>query len=120
MFISRYEDCEEFVSTDNTVIRELFHPDKAELGPVNYSLAHARLAPGCSTDPHRLKTSEVFYIMGGTGLARIDGEETEVGPATAIYVPPGASQNITNIGSEDLTFLCIVEPAWRIEDEEIL
>ena len=36
------------------------------------------------------------------------------------YVPPNSKQFIENIGTENLRFLCIVEPAWKQEDDEIL
>ena len=36
------------------------------------------------------------------------------------HVPPNSKQFIENIGSENLRFLCIVEPAWKAEDDEIL
>jgi mannose-6-phosphate isomerase-like protein (cupin superfamily) len=50
----------------------------------------------------------------------IDEEAVKVGPNCAIYIPPRAVQHIENAGSVDLVFLCIVDPAWRPEDEEIL
>jgi len=37
-----------------------------------------------------------------------------------VYIPPRAKQQITNSGSVDLAFLCIVDPAWRSEDEEVV
>jgi mannose-6-phosphate isomerase-like protein (cupin superfamily) len=120
MFIRTLGDCQEFLAGDHTRLRELLHPDKADLGPVRYSLAHARVGPGLSSVPHRLKTSEVYYIMEGRGLMDIDGEKAEVAPGDTVYIPPGASQHITNIGHEDIVFLCIVDPAWRVEDEEVL
>jgi mannose-6-phosphate isomerase-like protein (cupin superfamily) len=43
-----------------------------------------------------------------------------VAPDSAIYIPPGAKQYIENTGNSDLIFLCIVDPAWRKEDEQIL
>jgi mannose-6-phosphate isomerase-like protein (cupin superfamily) len=49
----------------------------------------------------------------------IDEESLEVGAESAIYIPPGARQYIENTGDSDLEFLCIVDPAWREEDEEI-
>jgi mannose-6-phosphate isomerase-like protein (cupin superfamily) len=36
-----------------------------------------------------------------------------------VYIPPGAEQHIRNTGAGDLKFLCIVDPAWRAEDEEV-
>jgi mannose-6-phosphate isomerase-like protein (cupin superfamily) len=37
-----------------------------------------------------------------------------------IYIPPMAVQFIKNSGKTDLVFLAIVDPAWRLEDEEVL
>jgi len=50
----------------------------------------------------------------------IDGEQQPVGPGHTIYIAPHARQCIKNTGSDDLVFLCIVDPAWKIEDEEVL
>jgi mannose-6-phosphate isomerase-like protein (cupin superfamily) len=35
-------------------------------------------------------------------------------------VPPGSVQWVVNSGSETMTFLCLVEPAWKQDDEEVL
>ena len=119
MFIRDMKDCDEFIAGDNTRLRELFNPLKDPL-KLRYSLAHARLAPGLESTPHRLKTSEVYYILEGTGKMRIDGEMRNVGPGQAIYIPPHAVQSIRNIGENELVFICMVDPAWRPEDEEVL
>lgn len=112
--------CEEFTAGDNCRLRELFHPDKQPLA-LRYSLAHARVAPGQTTAPHRLKAaSEVYYILEGEGVMRIGDETAPVRPHQAVYIPPGAEQCITNTGDTDLVFLCIVDPAWRAEDEDVL
>ena len=119
MHIVGLDDREEFISGDNARLRELLHPDKAQLD-IGYSLAHAVVEPGLSTARHTLSSSEVYYVIEGTGLMHIGEEESEVGPGQAVYIPPGAVQYITNTGGDDLVFLCIVDPAWRTEDEEIL
>ena len=112
------KDCEELIAGDDSILRELLHPEKADL-QIRYSLAHAKVLPGKATKPHRLKASEVYYIMAGCGLMHIDKEFFEVGPDCAVYIPPGARQYIENTGDSDLVFLCIVDPAWRKEDEEV-
>lgn len=119
MFVRRLSDCEKFMAGDRSVLREILHPDKADLA-VRYSLAHATVRPGKSTLPHRLRTSEVYYILQGHGRMHIDGRVAEVSADCAIYIPPHATQHIENTGPGDLVFLCIVDPAWRSEDEEIL
>lgn len=119
MFISDIKYCEEFIAGDNTILRELLHPDKASLS-IRYSLAHARVRPGKASYRHKLKTSEVYYILEGEGIMHIDDESQKVSPHQAIYIPPNAVQFIQNTGNDDLVFLCIVDPAWRLEDEEIV
>jgi len=119
MFIKDLQDSKEFIAGDNTLLRELLHPDKAELD-IRYSLAHAILKPGLTSQPHKLKTSEVYYILEGIGTMYIEDEIEEVGPGQAIYIPPDAKQFIKNTGDTELKFICIVDPAWRVEDEEII
>ena len=119
MLVISLEDCSEFVAGDHTILREVLHPDKMDVD-LRYSLAHATVRVGEVSTAHRLATSEVYYILRGRGLMHIDGEEAEVGPGQTVYIPPGAVQYIRNVGDEDLAFLCIVDPAWRAEDETVL
>ena len=118
MLARSLSDCKEILAGDKTILRELLHParNKAAIG---YSLAHARLAKGTASLPHRLKTSEVYYFLSGQGRMHVDGESAAVAPGQALYVPPGAVQHLENTGTEELVFLCIVDPAWRAEDEEV-
>ena len=119
MFLKHLKDCQEFVAGDGSILRELLHPEKTDL-QIRYSLAYAKVTAGQMTKPHKLRTCEVYYIMEGRGLMHIDEESLEVNPECAIYIPPHSRQYIENTGNSDLKFLCIVEPAWRKEDEEIL
>ena len=119
MFIKKLNDCPEFIAGDNTILRETLHPGKANLA-LRYSIAYAMLKPGKISQRHKLKTSEVYYILQGSGKMHIDDEAELVKPQDTIYIPPHSIQYIENIGENDLVFLAIVDPAWRIEDEEIL
>src|SRR3989338_1879948 len=102
---------------DGSSLKELLSP-KNKLGS-NYSLAHAVVRPGNATKLHRLKSSEVYYIIHGEGEMYIDDEIREVKEGNAIYIPPNSRQKIMNTGSEDLVLLCIVDPAWEAEQEEM-
>lgn len=118
MFVKYLKDCREFIAGDGSMLRELLRPEKAGI-LIRYSLAHAKVVAGQKTKPHKLKSSEVYYITAGQGLMHIDQESFEVGPECAIYIPPNAIQYIENRGNSDLKFLCVVDPAWRQEDEEV-
>lgn len=118
MWVRNLEDCEPFLAGDKTRLRELIHPDKHPLA-LRYSLAEAVLPTGQTSTPHALKTSEVYYILSGTGEMHIDEEAQVVKSGDAIYIPPESRQYIRNIGDMDLVFICIVDPAWRQEDEVV-
>lgn len=117
--IIHLRDCDEFVGGDDSILRELLHPDKTDVR-IRYSLAHATIKPGARTKPHRLRTAEVYYILIGRGLMHLDGEVSQVDADCAVYIPPGSTQHIENTGTDSLVFLCIVDPAWRREDEEVV
>jgi len=116
--IKRLRECGEFVSGDGCRLRELLNAN-TENSAFRYSLAYAVVSAGQKTAPHRIRTSEVYYILEGQGLMHIEAETAEVKAGDAVDIPPRSLQYIENTGLDDLIFLCIVDPAWRKEDEEI-
>lgn len=118
MFISDLSASPEFLAGDNTILRELLHPGKVPL-QLRFSLAHATVRSGDTSHKHYLLSSEVYYILEGKGIMNIGEEMQEVFPGQAIYIPPLAWQCIHNPGPGDLKFICIVDPAWRKQDEVV-
>jgi mannose-6-phosphate isomerase-like protein (cupin superfamily) len=119
MLIRDIAGSKEIIAGDNTLLKELFNPLKDDL-KVRYSFAVGRVQQGGQTYLHRLKNSEVYFFLKGTAEITVNGETAVVGASQAVYVPPGASQQVENVGGEELLFVCIVDPAWREEDEKIL
>ena len=62
MLIKDLNTCIEFITGDNTILRELLHPAKEDIA-IRYSLAHAVIKPGLTSQFHQLKTTEVYYIL---------------------------------------------------------
>ncbi len=123
MWIRHIRNCPVIKAGDGTALRELLHPHRTEAKeiPLRFSLAHARLAPGGCSRPHRLlQSSEVYYILEGRGIMHVENQQCIAEPGHAIYIPPGALQWIENIGSGHLVFLALVNPPWRQEDEQVL
>jgi len=119
MFIRDLSKCKKFIAGDNSILRELFNPLKDKL-KLRYSLAHAIVKPNQLTYKHRLKASEVYYILEGKGVMYVDKESKNIKSGQAIYIPPNSVQQIKNTGKKNLVFLCIVDPAWQHKNEEIL
>jgi mannose-6-phosphate isomerase-like protein (cupin superfamily) len=119
VFKVRPSDRPEFLAGDHTRLREVFHPAKHQL-KLGYSLAHGKLGPGQRSKWHVLDASEVYVFLSGQGRLMIDEEATSVEAGTTVYVPPGGRQSLENTGTQDIEFLCLVDPAWKAEDERIL
>jgi mannose-6-phosphate isomerase-like protein (cupin superfamily) len=47
----------------------------------------------------------------------IDNEHAPVREGQIVLIPPGSRQFISNTGTVDLVFLCIVAPEWQKDDE---
>ena len=118
MIIKKLNKCSAFIAGDKTIIRELMHPSNDEVS-IGYSLAHAEVKKGQSSVAHRLKGSELYYILKGNGKMHVDDSSFEVETGDCFVVPPNALQYIDNTGNESLLFLCIVEPFWQESDEII-
>jgi len=104
---------------DYSMLREILHPDRDPVD-IRYSLAHAVVHGGEASLRHRLASVEVYHFLTGAGVMHVADEATTVGPGHTVVIPAGAEQWLENTGDHDLEFLCIVDPAWREEDEEVL
>jgi mannose-6-phosphate isomerase-like protein (cupin superfamily) len=104
---------------DYSNLREILHPERDSVD-VRYSLAHASVRPGEASVRHRMATVEVYYFLAGAGVMHVADESSAVAQGVTVVVPGGTEQWVENSGDHDLEFLCIVDPAWREEDEEVL
>lgn len=120
MIIHHYLDCQLFTAGDATGIREILHPGRISGVTNRFSLAHAELPAGKASLPHRLKSAETYYILEGRGRVWLDGIDSEVAAGFVVFIPPGTEQWIQNTGDSILRFLCMVDPPWTSQEEEIL
>ena len=104
---------------EGTKIKQYFHPHNT-LNGINYSLAQFTLESGKKSKLHKMKSSEIYYILEGSGKLTINGESYLLQKDDSAYVPRNAEQFIENSGNKILKFLCIVEPAWKSDDEVLL
>jgi len=82
------------------------------------SIARARVEPGVTTKLHRVSnTVERYVILEGLGCIQVEGlDETAVNPGDVVVIPAGTPQSISNVGENDLIFLCICTPRFEWEN----
>ena len=119
MSIKRISDISEIIGYEGSKIRNFFDPNSTN-NEIRFSIAHFTVEKGKRTLLHRLQVSEVYYILEGDGSLKINDESFIVKKDDSVFVPPRSEQYIENIGSEDLKFLCITDPAWNQEIETVL
>ncbi len=119
MSLRRNSEIDSIQGNEGTKIKQYFHPHNT-LNGINYSLAQFTLEPGKKSKLHKISSSEIYYILEGSGNITINEDIHQIKKDDSVYVPPNSKQFIENSGSEDLKFLCIVEPAWKADDEILL
>ena len=119
MSLIRNSEIKSIQGDEGTKIKQYFHPHNT-LNGINYSIAQFTLEPGKKSKLHKMSSSEIYYILEGSGKLKINEDTHYLEKDDSVYVPPNSKQFIENIGSIDLRFLCIVEPAWKADDEILL
>ncbi len=119
MFVKKISDCEEFIANDGCQIRELMHPENDPV-ELPYSIAIASVEVGKQTYKHRLKQTEVYYILDGQGHMHVGDESQDVTAGDGILIPAQAVQWIENTGDRPLKLAAIVSPPWCEADDERL
>jgi mannose-6-phosphate isomerase-like protein (cupin superfamily) len=67
------------------------------------------LKPGASIGYHLQKEDEIYYVVSGKGLMRVNEDSFEVNPGDGILTRPGSSHGIENIGKENLEIIIVYE-----------
>ena len=106
---------QEFYTDEKCFITEILNTPKVK----GMSVAQARVEPGVTTQNHTLDFDEAYYILKGKGEMQINsGELKVILPGDLAYIPKQSKQRITNIGEEDLVFLCLCTPRFIPEGYE--
>jgi len=112
MQIVHYTEIEpEPVTADNvkgTTIRWLISKAK---GAPNFAMRFFEVEPDGFTPLHTHDWEHEVFIISGNGSVWKDGQEVEVTPGTAIFVPPMEKHQFKNTGNKTMQILCLI-PAY--------
>lgn len=81
--------------------------------PGDYELAEFFMAAGHEgPKPHVHRThEELFYVLQGDVEFLAGQQSTQLGPGSALFVPPGSVHAFRNCGTGDARFLLVVSPS---------
>jgi len=104
-----------FVGDDGSIIRELASPRNLPL--TRHSLAEIRHPPGTASREHyHTLAEEAYYVLGGRGGVRVDGETQKLEPGDVAVIVPGQRHQVWQEGDEDLVLLVTCVPAYSVEE----
>jgi quercetin dioxygenase-like cupin family protein len=63
------------------------------------------LKPGSAIGYHKQAEDEIYYVLSGRGLMKLDDKDYEVGPGTAILTRTGSSHGLKQVGNDDLVII---------------
>ena len=75
----------------------------------------AQIEPGTALSRHHHEPEETYYVISGRVDIEVEEVRKEIGPGTAVYIPPGARHSVRCIGAEPLVFI-FTFPRDRFED----
>ncbi len=119
MILKKNLEIQQIQGIEGTEIKEYFYP-KDVSNVISYSLAQFTLEPNKRSKLHKLNSAEVYYILEGSAIIKINGKPYNLIKDDSILVLANSEQYIQNTGSRSLRFLCIVEPSWKQSDEVVL
>ena len=119
MSLRKNSEIDSIQGNEGTEIKQYFHPHNLT-NKINYSLAQFTLEPGKKSRLHKIRSSEIYYILEGNGNLNVDEDTYHLEKDDSVFVPPNSKQFIENTGEGNFRFLCIVEPAWKVTDEILL
>jgi mannose-6-phosphate isomerase-like protein (cupin superfamily) len=86
-----------------------------QFGAENLSITWVEGEAGSEQPTHAHPDNEqVYVIVSGRGVMTVGNEAQEVGPGTAILVPPETGHSIRNTGDDRLVFISATSPPFSM------
>ena len=102
------------VGDDGALIQELVG---VSTGAREQSLAYIAHPAGTASRPHRHSLAdEIYFVLAGSGLMRIDDETSAIGTGNVIHITRGQLHQVTNTGTEHLRLLVACAPAYTTDE----
>jgi quercetin dioxygenase-like cupin family protein len=98
---------------DGGVLQWLIDRDLGAQHVMAYRLV---LEPDSALSHVHAGAEEAFYVLEGTGEARIEGATHRVGPGQAVFVPDGAEHSYVNTGQTPLVIVGALAPPIDLGD----
>lgn len=73
------------------------------------TLGVARIPPGKALDDHSHRQAEVYLVLEGSGLVRVNSETRPIETGAAVFIPGGAIHSCENTGRSNLRVVYVID-----------
>ena len=115
MTVVKRDQVQPFCDDDGAVIRELAAPSNPALQRLSVAEIIVKAGQGTSVHYHD-EIEEIYHIVQGGGVMRLDGHPQQVGSGDTVIILPGTRHELQNTGRDDLLVIVICAPSYSVED----
>jgi mannose-6-phosphate isomerase-like protein (cupin superfamily) len=101
---------------DRFPLKELGLPERQ--GPLVVYFYPKAGTPGCMLEAHDFRApmhshsyDEIVYVIDGEGTLHLGGQQTPIGPGSAMHLPPLVEQCLENTGKGSMRVLGVFHPS---------
>jgi mannose-6-phosphate isomerase-like protein (cupin superfamily) len=80
----------------------------------NLAITIVEMEPGGVQNLHSHEPEQMYYILDGSGLMSVDGEESPVQAGDSIFFPPSVVHGLKNTGEGVLRYLSAASPSFTV------
>ena len=103
---------------DGALSKLLVDPQSTGSRRIDHRISAYRPKGFVAPHTHRIQ-EQIYHILEGEGLVRIDGVDRVVRRHDVVFVPPGVEHALYNTGLEQLVFLVITSPVGDDDPEPV-
>ena len=91
---------------------------KRTCGAEKLAITIVEMEPGGFQNLHSHEPEQMYYILEGSGIMTVDGEERAVQAGDCIFFPSFAEHGLKNTGGTVLRYLSAASPSFTLEQCE--
>jgi len=81
----------------------------------NLAITLVEMEPGGRQHVHSHEPEQMYYILEGSGIMTVDGEQRQVNAGDCVFYPAFAEHGLENTGGSILRYLSAASPSFTLK-----
>ena len=84
----------------------------------NLTVTMVEMQPGGNQRVHSHAPEQMYYILAGSGIMHVDGEQGEVKTGDSVFFGSHAKHGLRNTGDSVLTYMSAASPSFSAQESD--